>query len=298
MQNFVIAASSTADMPLAYFTQHNIPYLCYTYSIDGADYPDDFFESRSAAEFYGQIAAGAMPTTSQVNMAGYRAFFEPFLAAGQDMLFLDFPLALSGSYQNAVLAAQELREKYPERTLHVVDSLSLSGGQGMLLDAMVDLRNSGASLEEIHNWLLESRIRLQHWGFTTDLTHLKRGGRISGAAAAIGGALSICPILVSDDEGRLLLGKKVRGKRNALREMLAMMEKHAENGHSYSGKCFICHANRPEDANELAALITAQFPKTTQPIVVTNIGCVIGSHTGSGTVAFFFWGDKRQKVKG
>ena len=296
MQNFVIASSSTADFPLSYFTQHNIPYLCYTYTIDGVDYPDDFFETRSPEDFYGQIAAGTMPTTSQVNIASYREFFEPFLAAGQDVLFLDFPLALSGSYQNAVLAARELREKYPERKLYVVDSLAISGGQAMLLDEMIDLRDGGASLEEIHDWIAESRVRLQHWGFTTDLTHFKRGGRISGTAAVIGGALSICPILVSDDEGHLLVGKKVRGKKNALREMLAMMEKHAENGHDYSGKCFICHANCAADAKELADLIAAQFPKTVQPVIV-NIGCVIGSHTGPGSVAFFFWGDKRNPAK-
>ena len=294
----MIATSSSADLPLDYFERHDIPFLCYSYVIDGKEYADDLFQTQSAAEFYGKIDAGAMPTTSQINVARYIDFLEPFLAQGTDVLFLELSHNLSGAYQNALTAARELREKYPERSLHILDCLCLSGGQGMLLDAMVDLRDSGASMDDIHSWVLENRLRLQAWGFTTDLSHFKRGGRISTASAVISGLLNIYPVLLVNREGQLLSGKKLRGKKNAFQEMLTLMEAHAENGRDYSGKCFVSHSDREADANELAKLVAANFPKVQQPILVHTIGGVLGSHSGPGTVAFFFWGDERLDSNG
>lgn len=293
MPSYIISACSTADVSAAYFAEKNIPYICYRYIMDGKEYLDDLGKTMSSAEFYRRIAEGAMPTTSQVNTAEYVAFFEPMLAAGNDVLHITLSSGLSGSYSSAVQAVELLRAKYPERKLHVVDSLGASSGYGLLLDRAIDLRDGGMDIDSLNDWLTANRLKVHLWFFSTDLTHFKRGGRISASSAVLGNLLNICPLMNMDNKGHLTIRRKVRGKHKVMREIVEEMEQHAQQGAAYNGKCFISHAACHQDAQEVAKLVTERFPKLAEPVQIFDIGAVIGSHTGPGTVALFFFGDER-----
>ena len=295
MQPYVLTCCSTADLPKDYFEQRKIPYVCFHFTMDGVEYPDDLGQSMPFDEFYARIDAGAMPTTSLVNTAQFLAFFEPFLKDGKDILHLSFSSGLSGTYASAILAQDELKERYPERTIRIIDSLGASSGYGLMLDKLADMRDAGASLEDATSWIEENKLRLHHWFFSTDLTHYKRGGRISPAAAAIGSLLNIYPLMNMDETGHLTPRFKINGKKRVMREMVKQMEQYAENGLDYDQKCFLSNSACMEDAKTVAALVEQTFPKLNGKVMINSIGTVIGSHTGPGTVALFFWGDSRKK---
>ncbi|MPM73017.1 DegV domain-containing protein [bioreactor metagenome] len=210
-------------------------------------------------------------------------------------MHLSFSSGLSGTYASALLARDELKERYPERKLTVVDSLGASSGYGLMLDALADMRDAGASLDEAADWIEAHKLNMHHWFFSTDLTHYKRGGRISPTAFVIGSLLNIYPLMNMDDGGHLTPRFKINGKKRVMREMVKQMELHAENGLDYSKKCFISNSACMEDAQTVAALVEATFPKLNGKVMINSVGTVIGSHTGPGTVALFFWGDSRKK---
>lgn len=295
MKEYVLSCCSTADMPRSWFEERNIPFACFHFTMDGVQYDDDLGKSMSFEEFYRRVGAGAMPTTSQVNVNQYVEFFRPFLAAGKDVLHLTLSSGISGSYNSACIAAQELEEQYPDNKVYVVDSLAASSGFGLLMDLAADRRDAGMPLEELRQWVLDNRLNLNHWFFSTNLTHYKRGGRISTAAAVAGTLLNICPLLNVNDEGKLIIRQKVRGKRNVIKEIVEKMKQHAEGGTEYSGKCFISNSACMEDARAVADLVEAAFPHLQGKVMINSIGTVIGSHTGPGTVALFFVGDKRER---
>lgn len=294
MVDYVLTCSSTADMSVEYFKEREIPYVYFHYILDGKEYPDDLGQTVSFDEFYRQIAEGAMPTTSQVNVSQFMDFFEPLLKEGKDVLHLAFSSGLSGACQSAITASKELAEKYPDRKIMIVDSLGASSGYGLLVDMAADMRDQGASIEEVQQWAEANKLRINHWFFSTDLTHYKRGGRISATSAAVGSLLNICPLLNMDNEGKLIQRKKIRGKKRVIEEIVKMMEIHAENGNDYTGKCFISHSASYDDAQKVANLIEEKFPSLNSPVVINSVGTVIGSHTGPGTVALFFYGDERK----
>ena len=295
MSEYVLSCCSTADMHRSWFEERHIPFACFHFTMDGVQYADDLGKSMSFEEFYRRVGAGAMPTTSQVNVEEYIAFFEPFLAAGKDVLHLTLSSGISGSFNSASIAAKELEEKYPNNKVYVVDSLAASSGFGLLMDLAADRRDQGMSLEELRQWVLDNRLNIHHWFFSTNLTHYKRGGRISAAAAVAGTLLNICPLLNVNDEGKLIIRQKVRGKRNVIKEIVEKMKEHAEGGTQYSGKCFISNSASMEDARAVADLVEAAFPNLDGKVMINSIGTVIGSHTGPGTVALFFVGDKRER---
>lgn len=294
MSKFVLTASSTADLPLEYFQKRKIPYVYFHYIMDGIEYPDDLGQTMSFDEFYRRVEAGAMPTTSQVSVGQFIDFCEPFLKQGQDVIHITLSSALSGSFNSALSAKTELMEKYPDRQIYIVDSLGASSGSGLLLDMAADLRDSGASAAEIYEWLEDNKLKIHHWFFSTDLSHFKRGGRISTTAAFMGSLLGICPLMNMSYDGKLIPRNKVRSKKRVINEIVHMMEIHAENGHVYSGKCFISHSACVEDARSVASLVEEKFPNLNGPVMINSVGTVIGSHTGPGTVALFFVGDKRE----
>jgi len=261
--------------------------------MNGRVYPDDLGKSISFKEFYDRIDAGAMPVTSMINVDEFTKFFEPFLSAGTDVLHLEMSSAISGTYNCARMAREELLAKYPERKFYLVDSLGASGGFGLLVDTAWEMKQAGSTAEEIYNWLEENKLNLHHWFFSTDLKHYKRGGRISATSAAFGTLLNICPLMNMDREGRLIPRAKIRGKKHVIREIVEKMRKHAEGGASYSGKCFLTHSACLEDAQQVAALVESEFKQLSGRVSISSIGTVIGAHTGPGTVALFFWGDKR-----
>ena len=220
--------------------------------------------------------------------------WSPILAQGHDILHIEFSSGLSGGYASALSAQEEVKKHYPARKVVVVDSLCASSGYGLLVDKAVELKAGGMGLEELAAWLEENKLRLRHWFFSTNLQHFKRGGRISGPAATIGSLLKICPVMDVNCRGKLIIRKKVTGKKKAIKEMFEQMTAQAEGGAGYDGKCFISHSDVIADARELADLIHAGFPKLNGSVEIDNIGTVIGSHTGPGTVALFFFSSTKR----
>ncbi|NPV39956.1 MAG: DegV family protein [Anaerolineae bacterium] len=293
MSDYVLSCCSTADMPEEYFKNRDIPYVCFHYNMDGKEYPDDLGKTMPFQEFYERIAKGALPTTSQVNIGQYLDFFEPLLKAGKDILHISLSSGLSGSYNSACVARETLLQKYPDRKIFLVDSLGASSGYGLLVDAAAGMRDKGVSIEELHDWLEKNKLTIHHWFFSTDLSHYKRGGRISAASATMGSLLNICPLMNMDNAGKLIPRTKIRGKNNVIKEIVKKMEEHAQNGLDYSGKCFISNSACFEDARKVADLIEEKFKHLDGKVMINSIGTVIGSHTGPGTVALFFFGDLR-----
>lgn len=293
MSEYKITCCSTADMPAAYFEERKIPYVCFHYRMDGVEYPDDLGKTMPFAEFYDRISKGAEPTTAQVNAQQYMDFFEPILKEGKDILHFTLSGGISGSVNSANIAKTQLEEKYPDRKVIVIDSLAASSGFGMLVDTALDKQEGGLSLEENAAWAEENKNRLHHWFFSTDLTSFIRGGRISKVSGFVGQALNICPLMNVNSEGKLIPRNKYRGKKQVIREMVKRMEEHAQGGLSYNGKCFMSCSACEEDARKVADIIEEKFPNLNGKVVINSIGTVIGSHTGPGTVALFFWGDER-----
>ncbi len=294
MSDYILTCCSTADMPYEYFNRRNIPFVCFHYNMDGKDYPDDLGQSMSFKEFYDRIKAGAMPTTSQVNVGQFIEFFEQFLRNGQDILHVSLSTGLSGSYNSACSARERLLASYPERKILIVDSLGASSGYGLIMDTAADMRDKGMGLEEVHSWIEENKLNVHHWFFSTDLTHYKRGGRISAVSAVAGTLLNICPLMNMSYDGKLIPRTKIRGKKHVIEEIVHMMELHAQNGVNYSGKCFISNSLCYDDARKVADLVEERFPNLDGTVMINSVGTVIGSHTGPGTVALFFFGDKRE----
>lgn len=293
MNEYVLTCCSTADMPREFFEKRNLPCVFYHYQIDSKLYPDDFWHAMSKEEFYSKIAAGSVSTTSMVNVDEFLGFFEPFAAAGKDILHVTLSSGITGSYSAALTAAQMLAKKYPERKIEIVDSLAASSGYGLLMEMMADRRDSGASLAELKAWAELNRLNIQHWFISSDLTSYIRGGRISKAAGLFGTVLNICPLMYVDANGHLTVFEKVRTKKRVFQRVVDKMKQHAAQSTDYSGRCIISHSACYEDAVTLKNLIEASFPKMDGEVRITDVGAVIGSHTGAGTAAVFFWGDKR-----
>ena len=295
-RQFLLSCESTVDLPWAYVAGRDIPILFYTYMIDGEPFVDDMGKDPdSIPAFYRKLEAGALPTTAQLNEVQYEEFLEPLLQRG-DVLHVVFGTGMTSSYQCALLAAETLREKYPERKLVLIDSLCSSSGYGMLVDDAADLRDAGATIEETAALVDRERQRIHHQFFSTDLKFFRRSGRVSGPAAAIATVLNICPIMRLDDRGRIIAYDKVRGKKAAIARTVDTMEQHAVGGRDYSGKCFVCHSNCLAEAEQTAEALRERFPKM-QPIRICDIGCIIAAHSGPGTVAAFFLGDPRAPEK-
>lgn len=293
MTKFELTCCSTADMSREYFEKRNIPFVCFHFRMDGVDYPDDMGISMPIDEFYKRIENGALPTTAQVNIAEYSEFFRPILESGKDIVHLTLSSGISGSYNSCMIAAEELKAEFPDRKIIIIDSLAASSGYGLLVDFAADLRDSGLSCEEAAKIIESKKNNLHHWFFSTDLTSYYRGGRISKTSMVMGNLLNICPLLNVNNEGKLIPRKKIRGKKKVIDEIVKCMEEHADNGINYNGKCFISQSACLEDAKKVSALVEEKFKNLNGNVVINNIGTVIGSHTGPGTVALFFWGDER-----
>ncbi len=293
MSSYILSSCSTADISKEHFESRNIKYICFHYNLDGKDYLDDLGETISAEDFYAALAAGSEPSTSQVNIGEYLDYFTTFLKQGLDILHISLSTGISGSYNSAVSAAALAAEQFPERKIYVVDSLAASSGLGLFIDKLADLRDEGMSIDELRDWAEANKRRLHHWFFSTDLTFYVKGGRISKAAGWFGGIMNICPLLNVDNLGRLIPRSKLRGSKKVIAEIVKRMEEFADDGYDYSGKCYICHSDCLGYARAVADLVEAKFPKLNGKVLINNIGTTIGSHTGPGTVALFFWGQER-----
>ena len=282
-----------ADLTKEHFAKKNISYICFHYELNGQQYADDLGQSMPFDQFYKAMQDGATTKTSQINADEFTEYFEGFLKEGKDILHVCLSSGITGVVNSANIAREELAEKYPDRKILIVDSLGASSGYGLLMDRLADLRDEGKTIEEVYQWAEAHKLNLHHWFFSTDLTFYIRGGRISKTSGFFGTMLNICPLLNMDDQGRLIPRYKIRTKKKVIRAIVDKMEEYAEGGLDYSGKCYISQSACIEDAREVARLVEERFPKLNGKVEINSIGTTIGSHTGPGTVALFFWGSKR-----
>lgn len=286
MSKFVITADSTVDLPKAFLEEKQVPVVSLSYIIDGATYRDG--EGLTSKEFYDKIREGAMPTTSQVNPEQARDLFEPILKGGTDILHIAFTSGLSGTYNSCRIAAEELCEEYPDRKIVVVDSLCAASGGGMLLYKAIELKEQGKSFDEIVTWVEDNKLNVCHDVTVDDLFHLHRGGRVSKTSAVLGTIIKIKPIIHVNDEGKLIVIGKERGRKKALQTLVERMEEKSQGFEN--DIVMITHGDALEDAEYVKGLIQDKFGITN--IMINPLGTVIGSHTGPGVIALFYMGNR------
>lgn len=284
--SFKIITDSCCDLSAEMAAKLDIHIVPLSVLFDGQHFEDGQIPYK---EFYDGLRAGKTASTSAVNPDTWGSAMKPYLDQGQDVLVLAFSSGLSTTYQSAVIAADELREKYPQRKILALDTLCASLGQGLLVYYAAGLRDQGKSIEETAQWVQDNRLNIAHWVTVDDLMHLKRGGRISATTAVMGTMLSIKPIIHVDDEGKLINVGKSRGRKTALNYVA---DKLGETG--LPGKndvVFLSHSDCIDDANQVARLVKEKYG--VKEVVINYIGDVIGSHTGPGTIALFFLADHR-----
>ena len=294
MENYVISCCSTADLSQEHFEAIDVKYICFHFELDGVQYEDNLGKSIPFDEFYSRMANGADTKTSQVNAEEFEAYFRSFLEKGQDILHLSLSSGISGVINSANIAKETLQEEFPDRKIYIVDSLAASSGYGLLMDKLSELRAQGKTIDEVRDFAEKNKLKVNHWFFTSDLTFFIKGGRVTKTAGFIGSVLNICPLLNVDYEGKLIPRAKIRTKKKVIQAIVDRMEECAEDGLDYSGKCYISQSACYEDARAVADLIEQRFPKLNGKVEINHIGTTIGSHTGPGTVALFFWGKKRE----
>ena len=293
MENYVISCCSTADLSQEHFDAIGVKYICFHFELDGVQYEDNLGKSIPFDEFYSRMANGADTKTSQVNAEEFEAYFRSFLEKGQDILHISLSSGISGVINSAYIAKETLQEEFPDRKIYIVDSLAASSGYGLLMDKLSELRAQGKTIDEVRDFAEKNKLKVNHWFFTSDLTFFIKGGRVTKTAGFIGSVLNICPLLNVDYEGKLIPRAKIRTKKKVIQAIVDRMEECAEDGLDYSGKCYISQSACYEDARAVADLIEQRFPKLNGRVEINHIGTTIGSHTGPGTVALFFWGKKR-----
>lgn len=286
MKEFIISADSTVDLTREFLEEKKVPIVSLSYIIDGATYKDG--EGLTSKEFYDKIREGAMPTTSQVNPEQARDLFEPILKEGKDILHIAFTSGLSGTYNSCRIAAEELREEYPDRKIIVVDSLCAASGGGLLLYKALELKEQGKSLDEVATWVEENKLHVCHDVTVDDLFHLHRGGRVSKTSAVVGTLIKIKPIIHVNDEGKLIVIGKERGRKKALMTLIERMEKQSQGFEN--DIVMITHGDVIEDAEYVKKQIEEKFG--IKNIIINPLGSVIGSHTGPGVIAIFYMGNR------
>ncbi len=288
--SYVFMTDSDSDLPFRYVDELGISMVYMPYIVDGQEYLDDLGRAGKQKEYFDNMRKGAAPATSLLPAVVYGEHFEPHFQAGKDILFLSFSSQLSSTINNIYAAREELLEKYPERKMIVVDTLSISAPQALLILRAHELYRAGKTMEEVAAWVEENKLRAQAWFTVEDLKYLRRGGRISAMAATMGTMLDLKPIIVISKEGKMVSADKVQGRKRALR---VLADKTAENIEDPANqKLIIMHADAPEDAERLEALLRERIAELTD-IETIFVGPVIGAHCGPGTVAACFLGKER-----
>ena len=290
MDDFVILTDSCCDMTARMAADLELEVLPLSLNMEDRVY-HNYLDGREIGfqDFYARLRAGALATTSAISVGVFDEAMRKILDSGRDVLYLAFSSALSTTYQSAVIAADDLREAYPGRKIFVVDTLSASLGQGLLVYLCVQEKRKGKTIDQVHVFAEETKAKVCHWFTVDDLNHLKRGGRVSAATALVGTMLSIKPVMHTDNEGRLTLVGKARGRKASLKALLDAIERLAIEPEKQT--MFICHADCEEEAKQVAAEIQRRFGTT--DIRIHYIGPVIGSHTGPNTMGLFFVGTER-----
>ncbi|MBQ4156999.1 MAG: DegV family protein [Clostridia bacterium] len=292
--NFILSCESTVDLPYSYITGRGISVLFYTYTMDGEEILDNMGRDQNAqAVFYEKIENGSLPSTSQINTYRYIEYFDKLLEKS-DVIHIAFGSGMTPSVANAIEAANTLKSKYPNRRISVIDSLCSSVGYGLLTESAADYKDSGADFDEVEKWIVDHRLNIHHQFFSTDLTMFKRSGRVSGPAAMFGTILGICPLMHLNSEGRIIAYEKSRGKKTAIHKTAEAVKTNYRDMGAYTKKCYIGHSNCEELAQAAKAAIEEKVPALNGNIFIADIGTIVASHCGPGTVAVFFYGEERK----
>ena len=295
MSEYILSCESTADLSAQKLASLDVEYVCFHFSLGATQYRDDLGKSVPFEDFYRRMAAGEETKTAAIGTGDYVEYFRPFLEQGKDILHVALSSGLSSSYDSACGAAALLKDEFPDRSIYVVDSLGASSGYGLIMQTLSERRAAGEDISSLHAWIEENKLRLHHWFFSTDLTFYIKGGRVSPVAGFIGNALNICPLLNMDRKGHLIPREKIHSKKKVIKRIVEKMTEDAEGGLSYDGKVFLSHSDCMQDAEAVVALVKEQFPNMDGQPLINDIGTTIGSHTGPGTVALFFWGREREQ---
>lgn len=291
MNSYVFMTDSDSDLPCKYLDEYNLKMVYMPYMVDGVEYFDDLGRAGKQAEYFDQMRKGTAPITSLLPTHAYLEYFEPILSDGQDILFIAFSSHMSSTINNIYAARDELLEKYPQRRILVVDTLSISAPMSLLVHKAYKLYSEGKSMEDVAAWVEENKLRCHAWLTVDDLKYLRRGGRISSIAATMGTMLDLKPIIILNKGGSMAAVDKVRGRKSALRYLADKTAEDIENPESQV--LVIIHADALEDAERLEALIRERIP-TIGGVEKLFVGPVIGAHCGPGTVASCFMGRVRQ----
>ncbi len=289
MNEYVITTDNNSDLPEKYFAEHGVGCMYLSYTMDGKNYTHGNFLPEH--EFYEAMRKGSMPTTAQVNPDDAKALLEPYLKDGKDILHIAFSSGLSGTYNSSRIAAEELMEEYPERKIIVIDSLSASLGQGLLVYLAQQKKEQGDDMETVAKWAEENKLHMIHLFTVNDLNHLYRGGRVSRTTAVVGSMLNIKPILHVDNDGKLTAIGKVRGRKKSLQELVKLMDEKIGSYHDSCDTIFISHGDCEDEADYVAEKIKEKYQIKT--VIINQVGATIGAHSGPGTMALFFVGDER-----
>ncbi len=284
MSNYVLITDSASDLPSEIAESLEVEILPMKYMVNDTPCVDKDFDMEN---FYNLLRGKALSLTSQTNVEEFSNYFSGYLENGKDILYVGFPLSLSGMNNSARIAARELSEKYPERKIIVIDSVSASIGQGLLVYYAALKKKSGATIDEVADFVNNNKLKFCHWFTVDDLYFLKRGGRISQATAVVGSILNVKPLLSMNDEGKLYVFDKIRGKK----KVLDLMSSKIENLNSNYKKVFVGHADCLDDAKYVAERISSE--NHSLDVTITHLGPIIGTHTGPGTVALAFVGNSR-----
>ena len=291
MSDFILSASSTVDVPRKELEKENIKWIGFPYQIDDVDYIDDLGLTMILEDFYQKLIDGSIARTSQITYIKYIEYFEELLKEDKDILHLCLSSGMTSGVQQAIMAKEELEKKYPERRIYIVDSLTATSNEGLILLALNELRKEGKSIEDVYSWALENRKLANAVFFTSDLTYLVRGGRLSKAAGSFGNLLNICPMLESNTKGEIVVIDKIRTKKKAMKALVKKIKERLIEDFPYNNKIIVVHTNSYEDAIELKERLESSLKNYEGEIVIYEIGTTVGSHLGPGTVGACFWGE-------
>ena len=291
MTDFILSAESTVDLPREVLEKENIRWIGFPYQIDDVDYIDDLGLTMKLEDFYQKLNEGSIARTSQITYIRYMEYFENLLEENKDILHLSLSSGMTGGVQQALMAKEELEKKYQDRKIYIVDSLTATSTEGLILLALNELRKEGKPIEEVYEWALENRKLANAVFFTSDLTYLVRGGRLSKAAGSFGNLLNICPMMESNSEGEIVVIDKIRTKKKAMKALVKKIKERLIEDFPYNNEIIVVHSSNYDDAVDLKETFEEVLEDYKGKIIIYEIGTTVGSHVGPGLVGACFWGE-------
>lgn len=292
MEDYIIATASTCDMDHDWLEKNSIPMISYTFEVNDKVYIDDC-EDETKRALYAEMREGHQPRTSQITAFAYYEFFKELLEKNKNIIFLDMDKALSASFFNCQRAAEDIRDEYPDANLYIMDTRCVTMGLALLIKKMVALKNEGKSMQEVIDYAEKTKMRIAHRFLVDDLEWLRRGGRLSNASAFVGSLLSIKPLIYVDDEGKLVSFSKVRGKKKAMKELLASCDH--DIGDPTGKDIIVGHSDNLEECEKFVEMVKEKYPSIAS-ISIQELGPVIGCHVGPGFLAIVYISECESRI--